>query len=138
MNKIRLIAILISLASLVIVNVENAVCPSQNSCQHNYGRKLLPQIQDTATYLIEKKVETRGNDPMPCCLECVSMPSCDYYYLEFANGNCTLFSLPNNSSFISKLIIGQYYQKVSYEGCCIGYPNSYLYPSLSSSNSSKW
>ena len=137
MNAIQNFKIFAFLISFIIITVESASCPSQDSCQHNYGKRLVSSIQNSAKYLNQKIVETQGNDPIPCCLECVNMPSCNYYYLEFASGNCTLFALPNSSSFISKLISGQYYQKVSYEGCCIGYPNSYLFPG-SFSSSSTW
>ena len=110
---------------------ESSICKSPDSCQHNYGKRLLSQIQEEATFLAFTQVPPQsGFDPIPCCNKCFEQDGCDYYYLEFENGNCTLFSLPDDNKFVMNLASGKYYEKVDYKGCCIGYPNSYLFANM--------
>ena len=143
MNSVKLVAIIISFASIVVFNVESACV--QDSCQHNYGRKLAPQYQVQATLIayVTVPAQNSGYDPIPCCIKCNQQPGCNYYYLEFANGNCTLFTLPTSDSFVMNLVAGRYYDKTTYEGCCIGYTNTYLFQNMPEmpyhkSNSSNW
>ena len=130
MSYTKIISLLCLIAIAYIA--ESAICPSQDSCQHNYGRRLVQTYQDQATFLNFTTVppQISGYDPIPCCIKCYEQPGCDYYYLEFANGNCTLFSLPDNDKFVMNLVAGRYYDKVTYEGCCIGYPNVYIFNNM--------
>lgn len=128
MSFIKLFAFLVSM----IYVVESAVCPQDDSCQHNYGRRLTPQAQALAQFLAYTTVpqQTASYDPIPCCLNCYAQPGCDYYYLNFLTGNCTLYSLPKNNQFILNLASGRFYQKYLFNQTCIGFANSYLFSNM--------
>jgi hypothetical protein len=125
---------LVSLLCLIALGhiVDSEVCPGEDSCQHNYGRRLQNKYQARATFVAFTQVPPQSNtyDPIPCCTQCNRNKDCDYYYLEFANGNCTLFSLPDDNTFVTALVGGQLYDKVKYEGCCVGYPNVYIFKNM--------
>ena len=121
------IKLLICLAS--VIYVAESACTSVDSCLHYYGRRLLNPIQAQAQLIAYTKVQEQESsfDPIPCCLKCVEQIGCDYYFLEFINGNCTLFSLPNNDKFVMNLAAGAYFQKITYPNCCIGFTNMYIF-----------
>jgi hypothetical protein len=142
MNLIKSISIIISLATLtlVVVHVESAVCPGQDSCQHNYGKRFKEKYQAQATFLAYTTVQaqTSSYDPIPCCINCSKQPGCDYYYLEFGTGNCTLFSLPDNNNFVMALLGGQLYENIKFEGSCIGFQNNYIFHNMPDMPMGSW
>ena len=125
MNFLNVVSTIAFLAGLLLFT--DAVCPVPKTCQHNYGKRLIPTIQSQATYLSQSIVTMQGFDPIPCCLACYKQPGCDYYFLDFISGNCSLFSLPNTESFRMNLALGKYYKPSVYINSCIGYRNTYLF-----------
>ncbi len=132
MNLIKSISIIISLATLIVVHVESAVCPVEDSCQHNYGKRFKEKYQAQAKFLTYTTVpaQTSSYDPIPCCINCSKQPGCDYYYLEFGTGNCTLFSLPDSDQFVTALLGGQLYENIQFIGSCIGLQNNYIFQNM--------
>ena len=129
MILVKLLVCLISMFYLA----ESAVCPQEDSCQHNYGKRLTPQIQSQATFIAYTKVteQTGSFDPIPCCKNCYAQAGCNYYILDFNSGNCSLFSLPSTNTFVVELAIGRYYQKIpTVENTCIGFANTYLFANM--------
>jgi hypothetical protein len=113
-----MILVKIFCVAFLIYVTDSAVCPGQDSCQHNYGKRLKVKYQAYATFLAFTTVPAQQSssfDPIPCCINCNKQPGCDYYYLEFGTGNCTLFSRPDNDKFVMALGRGQLY-----EDSCIG------------------
>jgi hypothetical protein len=128
-----MILVKIFCVAFLIYAADSAVCPGQDSCQHNYGKRLKSRFQAQATFLAFTTVTSQPSssyDPIPCCINCNKQPGCDYYYLEFDTGNCTLFSLPDSDKFVTALLGGQLYEDIKYEGSCIGYPNNYIFNNL--------
>jgi hypothetical protein len=124
MNAIKSILSVFLLVCYFEIGIDS-VCVEEEICQHNYGKRLKPNVP--TVFIKSVNTPTRDTDPIPCCKLCVQTPGCDYYFLQFNNGSdaeCSLYEL--DDSLKMDLLFGKLYITDYYPGFCIGYTNKYL------------
>jgi hypothetical protein len=110
---------------VLLLEIETVCIITEDSCQHNYGRRLNASVP--VTFIKTLVTPTSGTDPSPCCVSCSKTLGCNYYFFEYKNGSdaqCTLHGL--DDSIRIDLILGKLYEKATFPGFCIGYTNDYL------------